>query len=119
MFPYQLGDVPRQKPAAQERISAQGGEDDGQDDGKYRHGSTHVWSCSHQVDAWIAADEQFPLLCGAEGKTYKLSAACQDPEGLVQLTDEWVNQTIRNSSDPGLGKARMILKRIDDRDTYK
>jgi len=71
------------------------------------------------VDAWIAADDHFPLISGAEGKTYKLSAACQDPEGLVQLTDEWVNQTIRNSSDPGLREARMILKRIDDRDTYK
>ena len=41
-FSIPTGDVPGQKPAAQERISAQSGEDDGQDDGKYRHGSTHV-----------------------------------------------------------------------------
>ena len=45
--------------------------------------------------------------------------ACDDATALSKLTDDWINQTIRNSSDPGLEKARQILKRIDDRDKYK
>ena len=89
----------------------------------------------NQIDAWIAADDHFPCITGKEGKTYKLSEvenenilkirpdnflqACQDVEALQKLTDEWLNQSIRNSSDPGLEKARQILKRIDDRDKYK
>ena len=36
------GDVPGQEQAAQERVPAQGGEADGQDDGKYIHDSTHA-----------------------------------------------------------------------------
>ena len=45
--------------------------------------------------------------------------ACDDIVALSKLTDDWVNQTIRNSSEPGLETARNILKRIDDRDKYK
>ena len=37
IFSTLTGNVPGQKSAAQERVSAQGGEDDGQDDGKYQH----------------------------------------------------------------------------------
>ena len=45
--------------------------------------------------------------------------ACDDVVALSKLTDDWVNQTIRNSSEPGLETARDILKRVDDRDKYK
>eukprot|EP00092_Neocalanus_flemingeri_P022108 GFUD01023983.1.p1 GENE.GFUD01023983.1~~GFUD01023983.1.p1 ORF type:complete len:491 (+),score=131.99 GFUD01023983.1:108-1580(+) len=71
------------------------------------------------VDVWTAANDHFPLLTGQAGKFYKLSEACEDVVALSKLTDEWVNQSIRNSSDPGLEEARNILKRIDDRDKYK
>jgi len=71
------------------------------------------------VDAWKSADEHFPLITGSEEKTFRLSQACEDVKGLSQLTDEWVNQAIRNSTDPSLETARKILKRIDDRDLYK
>jgi len=71
------------------------------------------------VDAWIAADDNFPPILGSDGKKYKLSEACEDAVALSKLTDEWVNQSIKNSSDPALEQARHILKRIDDRDQYK
>merc|ERR1719474_524576 len=71
------------------------------------------------IDAWKAADKHFPLITGSEGKTFRLSQACEDVKGLCQLTDEWVNQVIRNSTDPFLETARKILRRIDDRDLYK
>ena len=79
----------------------------------------HPYYIHPQIDAWIAADDYFPLISGSGGKTCKLSEACEDVESLQKMTDEWVNQTIRNSSDPGMGKARELLKRIDDRDKYK
>lgn len=49
----------------------------------------------------------------------KLSEAAQDVTCLVRLTDEWVNQTILNSEDEGMQKARNILERIQSRKTYR
>ena len=49
----------------------------------------------------------------------KLFQACEDPVALSKLTDDWINQTIRNSSNPELERARNIMKRIDDREKYK
>jgi len=71
------------------------------------------------IDTWVAANDNFPPVSGKDGKLYKLAEACDDATALSKLTDDWINQTIRNSSDPGLEKARQILKRIDDRDKYK
>ena len=48
-----------------------------------------------------------------------LSEAAQDVTCLVRLTDEWVNQTILNSEDEGMQKARNILERIQSRKTYR
>ena len=67
-----------------------------------------------QVDAWLEADPHFPLLNG-----HKLSEAAKDVKSLVRLTDEYVNQTILNSEDKGLQKARDILERVEKRQTYR
>lgn len=84
----------------------------------YQHRVTRIFD-KMMIDAWIAANEFFPPVAGKCGILYTLAEACDDVVALSKLTDEWVNQTIRNSSEPGLEKARDILKRIDDRDKYK
>ena len=45
--------------------------------------------------------------------------ACDDVEALSKLTDDWGNQTIRNSTHPGRALARSIMQRIDTRDKYR
>ena len=67
-----------------------------------------------QVDAWLEAYPHFPLLNG-----HKLSEAAKDVKSLVRLTDEYVNQTILNSEDEGMQKAREILERVQTRQTYR
>jgi len=71
------------------------------------------------TDAFLSANPHFGRISGSEGRTYSLSEAVNDVESLQKLTDDWVIQSIKNSSDPKLAPARKILKRIDDRDKYK
>ena len=67
-----------------------------------------------QIDAWLEADQYFPLINGL-----KLSEAAKDAKSLVRLTDEWVNQTILNSEEVNLQGARDILERIQRREKYR
>jgi len=84
----------------------------------YQHRVTRIFD-KMLIDAWIAANENFPPIAGKDGTLYKLAEACDDVVALSKLTDDWVNQSIRNSSGQGLEQARSILKRIDDREKYK
>jgi len=84
----------------------------------YQHRVTRIFD-KMLIDAWIAANDNFPPIAGKDGTLYKLAEACDDVVALSKLTDDWVNQSIRNSSGPGLEQARSILKRIDDREKYK
>lgn len=79
----------------------------------YQHKTVKVLD-RMMIDAWLEADPHFPLINGQ-----KLSEAAKDVKSLVRLTDEWVNQTILNSEDEGLQKARDILERIQSRKTYR
>jgi len=71
------------------------------------------------IDAWLSANPYFGQISGSGGKNFSLAEAANDVESLQKLTDDWVNQSIKNSSDPALAPAQRILKRIDDRDKYK
>jgi len=84
----------------------------------YQHRVTRIFD-KMMIDAWTSANEHFPLIQGQNGQLFRLSEACEDPVALSKLTDDWINQTIRNSSNPELERARNIMKRIDDREKYK
>ena len=69
------------------------------------------WS-PRQIDVWLAADGHIELVAD-DGEKYTLSTAHQDVSAYVQLTDDWLHQTILHSRDPKLKPAKVSPKCIE------
>lgn len=69
------------------------------------------------TDAFLKADKYIEI-AGSEGKTYHISTAIEDMEAFTKLTDN-IFLEILYSTDPKLGEAREILKKIECRKLYK
>ena len=83
----------------------------------YQHRTKTVFDRMY-LDVWSLAD-MFITVSGRDGAELALSKACQDEVALAKLTDDWIHQSIRNSSSEELAPARAVLKRIDQRKMYK
>ena len=83
----------------------------------YQHKTSTVFDRMY-LDLWGLAD-RFITVAGRDGRMLVLSEAHQDEVALARLTDDWLHQTIRNSTSGDLEPARDLLRRIDQRQLYK
>jgi len=83
----------------------------------YQHKTAILFNLMY-LDVWVLADPHIKV-AGRDGKMLCLSKACEDEVALAKLTEGWLHQTIRNSSDPDLAAARSLLLRIDQRKMYR
>ena len=83
----------------------------------YQHKTAILFNLMY-LDVWVLADPHIKV-AGRDGKVLCLSKACEDEVALAKLTEGWLHQTIRNSSDPDLAAARSLLLRIDQRKMYR
>jgi len=83
----------------------------------YHHKTAIMFNLMY-MDVWVLADPYIKV-AGRDGGLLCLSEACMDEVALARLTEGWLHQTIRNSTDPGLAAARALLLRIDQRKMYR
>ena len=83
----------------------------------YQHKTAIMFNLMY-MDVWVLADAHIKV-AGRDGSLLCLSEACMDEVALARLTEGWLHQTIRNSTDPGLAAARALLLRIDQRKMYR
>ena len=83
----------------------------------YQHKTAIMFNLMY-MDVWVLADPYIKV-AGREGNLVCLSEACMDEVALSRLTEGWLHQTIRNSTDPNLAAARALLLRIDQRKMYR
>ena len=83
----------------------------------YQHKTAIMFNLMY-LDVWVLADPHIKV-GGRDGSLLCLSEACTDEVAQAKLTEGWLHQTIRNSSEPGLAAARALLLRIDQRKMYR
>ena len=83
----------------------------------YQHKTAIMFNLMY-MDVWVLADTHIKV-AGRDGSLLCLSEACMDEVALARLTEGWLHQTIRNSTEPGLAAARALLLRIDQRKMYR
>ena len=83
----------------------------------YQHKTAIMFNLMY-MDVWVLADPYIKV-AGRDGGLVCLSEACMDEVALARLTEGWLHQTIRNSTEPALAAARALLLRIDQRKMYR